>query len=1144
MPAAAGARALLSATTATATTTRPVPPAHLVRLTARRPPRLQRGFHSSLPSRNRPPGGPKSSAAPPSIPTSDDNGDPKDRDARDATAKTDQPTEAPARTTASPSDPAPPSSVPVPGPLPVDAEARREILKSAGYGSARARASRNNRFEEAPPLEVPTWFKAFYLTQWEELFRRSDDNVNLQLNDQTRQYLLDQAERLFNDEALTDASVEEMKEHMNRFLANGPRLKDPWCDLMGSIRLAHEGAFWQTVLLTYDPAAEPEHLDVLRRHYRDRLKERPVWWPEYNSKIPKEAQRWISNVLFDCRLEHKPIRISPISQRPDPEYASCIELLSAVQAQLATPPPPLSDSRGARRPPIVLTMLNGKGHFVAESIIDDVATHVRADVVHLNAHVIARLIGRHVGQNPWSSRGPLAMLGYSAAEMNGRLAPRQEATDPEQMGPGVVAIEVASRLRTFLASRESLSAAGPDGRWDDLKISAALETLVSAVSRQRDETIQEMTRDAANLLDPEAAEAAIQAAQALHSPHDLIIHLHDYVEISALYPAIITKLRNLADRLWKPSRKVVLVGTSGGNPETAQQWRDQVIDLGRDGAHIIPFHLADTNPLEYYSNVKENVANIEEMVRSMVGDGVEISFHDVNKLTRPPENSELARMLRHQVMDAQWVARVASAIVGRSRGARPEGFGLTDLEYAIKFVIDRDKRWQDIVPRVTYPYWSPIHVPPRNSGSPSENDPIINRLPDAAAKQDYTNEEKKLLSGLINAKDIHTTFDDIVVPQETKDSLIGLTTLSLVRPDAFSYGVLKMEQINGCMLYGPPGTGKTLLAKAVAKESGANMLEVSAADIYDKYVGQSEKNVQALFSLARKLSPCVVFLDEADALLCARRSASGRVAHRETITQFLREWDGLVRTRAFIMVATNRPFDLDEAVLRRLPRKILVDLPLPAEREKILRVMLRDEQLADDVNLTEIAGAPTDLYSGSDLKNLCVSAAMEAVRDEMRARDAWLAEREKRRAGKSAPVPEQQQQPESKAKAEEEDLDEKAQFARESTATAVPGDEETTASLKIQEEAEAQKQVEEEEEEYRFPERRLLTRAHFDKALRDISASISGDMESLKALRKFDEQYGDAGRKKNARRAIGFLDAHHLGGRAVDGTGEARIRKP
>ncbi|KAG1437398.1 hypothetical protein G6F56_013129 [Rhizopus delemar] len=116
-----------------------------------------------------------------------------------------------------------------------------------------------------------------------------------------------------------------------------------------------------------------------------------------------------------------------------------------------------------------------------------------------------------------------------------------------------------------------------------------------------------------------------------------------------------------------------------------------------------------------------------------------------------------------------------------------------------------------------------------------------------------------------------------------------------------------------------------MLAKAVAKESGSRMLDIQASDVYDMYVGQGEKNVRAVFSLARKLSPCVVFIDEVDSLMSKRGSDHSSKSHREIINQFMVEWDGLSsdNTGVIVMAATNRPFDLDDAVLRRMPRRIL-----------------------------------------------------------------------------------------------------------------------------------------------------------------------------------------------------------------------------
>jgi SpoVK/Ycf46/Vps4 family AAA+-type ATPase len=334
------------------------------------------------------------------------------------------------------------------------------------------------------------------------------------------------------------------------------------------------------------------------------------------------------------------------------------------------------------------------------------------------------------------------------------------------------------------------------------------------------------------------------------------------------------------------------------------------------------------------------------------------------------------------------------------------------------------------------------------------------------------------------------------VPQETIDSLRTITSLSLLRPDAFNYGILATEKISGALLYGPPGTGKTLLAKAVAKESGSTVLEVSGSQIMDKYVGEGEKNVSAIFSLARKLSPCIVFLDEADAVFASRDAMRDRTSHRDILNQFLKEWDGLNDLSVFVMVATNRPFDLDDAVIRRLPRRMLVDLPTQADRKAILRIHLSGEQLDESVDLEDLAKR-TPFYSGSDLKNIAVSAALACVKEENEnaARDA---------AAKATPEP-------------------------------TPSESESTMDSKPSTPSPAKAPHLVRGQTYNFPDKRILHARHFEKALQEISASISEDMSSLNAIKKFDEQYGD--RKGNKRRKdFGF------GGLTERNENAARVR--
>ncbi|KAK0629515.1 P-loop containing nucleoside triphosphate hydrolase protein [Bombardia bombarda] len=242
--------------------------------------------------------------------------------------------------------------------------------------------------------------------------------------------------------------------------------------------------------------------------------------------------------------------------------------------------------------------------------------------------------------------------------------------------------------------------------------------------------------------------------------------------------------------------------------------------------------------------------------------------------------------------------------------------------------------------------------------------------------------ENMLLECIVNTDHIPPNYENIFVNPSIIAELERVTRMSLDRPKAFSHGVLKGNRVTGAVLYGPPGTGKTLLARALAKESNCNMISISTAELWQKCHGDDEKVIKALFTLGRRLFPCVVFLDEADAMLGARKAGEKRHI-RAMLNQFLMEWDGLMSglDSPFMLLATNRPFDLDPAVLRRAPVHIHLDVPTLFERQKILELLLKGEKLARGCDAALIA-RHTHKYTGSDLKNLCVTAATLCVQSQ------------------------------------------------------------------------------------------------------------------------------------------------------------------
>ena len=226
------------------------------------------------------------------------------------------------------------------------------------------------------------------------------------------------------------------------------------------------------------------------------------------------------------------------------------------------------------------------------------------------------------------------------------------------------------------------------------------------------------------------------------------------------------------------------------------------------------------------------------------------------------------------------------------------------------------------------------------------------------------------------------TFDDIAGLDEEKDELKEIVEF-LKKPKKFTEMGAKIPK--GVLLYGKPGTGKTLIAKAIAGEADVPFISMSGSEFIEMFAGLGASRVRKLFDKARKLSPCIVFIDEIDAIGSRRTSNSGAESeNNQTLNQLLVEMDGFSSEETIIVLAaTNRPEMLDKALLRpgRFDRQVTIPAPDLNGREAILKIHSKDKKLADDVSLYNIA-EDTAGFTGAELANILNEAAIIATKKE------------------------------------------------------------------------------------------------------------------------------------------------------------------
>lgn len=507
------------------------------------------------------------------------------------------------------------------------------------------------------------------------------------------------------------------------------------------------------------------------------------------------------------------------------------ELVSTISAELqATAPPMRATKEPKRRPVSLLYVHNYKGSRIANAIVGRIGAELAADVIHLDAARLARLAAPYFGSTLYFGRGKMSMLGYAAAEANGRSI---SAGPSAEEGEDDLVLRGASVFKFLQPSDDRVT-------WDELKLGQVAKVIADAASAKR------------------------EAKGVQHGkPDRVLLHLHNYVELTMTPEgaSLINKLRTTVDRLWQNGASIVIVGSASNDANASSKWHAKVKELSSHDCYPIVFspnadELPEWKTWQRNDYLQDNLGNVSWMLDCLKAEPISVVLPSKDSnLASNEAVDELIESLSTGICSNHWIYRLATQTIGFQRYKD----GPLDV-YTLAEALRRMKRVDEARLSILGISNSSSTEPASVSQPPPPPLESLISLGNSMSPESKTerrknpknmnldDEEKKLLSGLVNEADIHTTFDDVIAPPDVRDSLVALTTLSLQHPKAFSYGVLARERIHGALLYGPPGTGKTLMAKALAKGSGANMLEISAASINDMWVGKSSPTVQYCLS--------------------------------------------------------------------------------------------------------------------------------------------------------------------------------------------------------------------------------------------------------------------------------------------------------
>lgn len=508
----------------------------------------------------------------------------------------------------------------------------------------------------------------------------------------------------------------------------------------------------------------------------------PTWFLEENVRLldPEKTasgKSWdgIGQYLQSARVETSPGQeiggiwdstevIDASSDSPDQAIGR--ELASTISAELEAAIPQVRATKDPRKRPISLLYVhNYKGSRIANDIIGHIGADLGADVVHLDAITLARLIAPYFGSTLYFGRGKMSMLGFTTAEANGRCGSTASSTAKVDGDDEFLSIQNMGVM--------NLLQSGDNERvtWDSLKLNQVLKELANAANAKRKHN------------NPEASKS-----------ERVILHIHNYVELTMTSEgiSILSKLRTVVDRLWQDGTKIVIIGSAANDESASAKWHTKVKELSFQDCYPIIFspkvdELTERKQWEKNDYLQDNLSNINWMLESLKA--------DPSNLTMPSQSTsgsdivdELRESLSRNICSSHWVFRLCTQVIGWQR-YKDGPLDVHSLAEALRHMKQVDRGRYEFLKLEKVPGSESAAVSDP-SPSPLESLMSLGNTSQAAyvAKAgrrktpknlNLDDEEKKLLSGIVDVSDIHTTFDHVIAPPDVRESLVALTYVLL-----------------------------------------------------------------------------------------------------------------------------------------------------------------------------------------------------------------------------------------------------------------------------------------------------------------------------------------------------------------------------